>query len=185
MSKSIEKIVVAGGCFWCLEAVFRIVRGVVSVRSGYTGGSTENPSYEDVCRGNTGHVEAVEISFDPSVISRDVILNIFFGVHDPTTPDQQSHDIGTQYASVVFFETEEEQRAIIRKIRSLEEAKTFSRPIVTAVRRLGEFYPAEPFHDRYYEKNPEQSYCRFVIDPKIAKFREKFSAWLEKPNVSS
>jgi peptide-methionine (S)-S-oxide reductase len=172
-----EKIILAGGCFWCLEAIFRRVRGVLSVHSGYTGGTTTNPTYEEVSRGDTGHTEAVEITFDPSVIAYENVLDIFFGMHDPTTLNRQGNDIGSQYRSAIFYTTEDQRELAEKKISSLTQEKIFDAPIVTEIRPLKVFYPAETYHERYYERNTEQNYCQAVINPKLAKLREKYKKW--------
>ena len=163
-----------GGCFWCLEAVYERLDGVVAVDSGYAGGARPNPSYEQVCSGATGHAEVVRLTFDPAVISFDELLEVFFAFHDPTTLNRQGPDAGTQYRSIIFAETEEQERAARAMISRLEADAVFDDPIVTAVERLPEFWPAEEYHRQYFRRHPEQAYCRAMIAPKVAKLR---SAW--------
>lgn len=167
--------VLAGGCFWCLEAVFLEVKGVLSVESGYCGGTLPDPSYEEVCGGRTGHAEAVRIEFDAQRIGYRDLLGVFFGIHDPTTPDRQGHDVGSQYRSVIFFVDEAQQREAQEAIERLERERVFDAPIVTQVVPLGRWYPAEPYHQRYFERNPNQGYCSAVVSPKVAKFRKRFA----------
>ncbi len=174
--------VFAGGCFWCLESVFLEVRGVLSVESGYTGGTVPNPSYEAVCSGDTGHAEAVRIEFDPQQVSYRELLAVFFGIHDPTTLDRQGHDVGTQYRSAIFHLDEAQRREALGMIARLQSGDdhggrpVFDERIVTEVKALGEWFPAEKYHQRYYERNPYQGYCSAVISPKLAKFRREFAA---------
>lgn len=175
-----ETATFAGGCFWCMEAVFEQVKGVERVVSGYTGGHMESPSYQQVCTGTTGHAEAVQVAFDPSTVSYRDLLEIFFGVHDPTTVDRQGHDIGSQYRSAVFYRTPEQRAAAERVIAEIEEAGVWDAPIVTKLQPLGAFYPAEEYHREYYRNNPDQPYCRAVIAPKVAKFRQKHLGLLKK-----
>lgn len=164
MSRS---IVLGGGCFWCVEAAYRRINGILDARSGYAGGHVENPSYRDVCGGRTGHAEVVRITFDPDVISEDQVLDFFWEVHDPTTLNRQGNDVGPQYRSIILY-SDEQQRD--RAQASLERAKErFSSPIVTEVEPLGAFYPAEDYHNDYYELNPNQGYCRLIIQPKLKK----------------
>lgn len=164
----------AGGCFWCLDAAFRDIRGVTNVVSGYAGGEQPNPSYDAVCSGRTGHAETVAVEFDPSVVSYKDLVTVFFGIHDPTTLNRQGHDVGTQYRSAIFYEDEEQLAAISRVIAELNDEQIFNTPIVTEVTPLTNFYPAEEEHQRYYEKNPNQAYCQVVISPKLAKMRQRF-----------
>jgi peptide-methionine (S)-S-oxide reductase len=165
-----------GGCFWCLEAVYRESKGVISAISGYMGGATANPTYKEVCGGQSGHVEVVQVTFDPAVISFSDILDIFFAIHDPTTLNRQGNDAGTQYRSVVFYHSAEQKQAVENKIAELEKEKAFTDPIVTAVEPAVEFYPAEDYHQEYFVNNPNQPYCAFVVAPKVQKFRKKFAA---------
>lgn len=164
----------AGGCFWCLEAVFEQLRGVTKVTSGYSGGHIPNPSYEAVCTGTTGHAEVVQIAFDPDVLSFRELLEVFFTLHDPTTPDRQGGDVGTQYRSGVFYHDEEQRRTAELVVRELEAEHVFDDPIVTKIEPLDVFYPAEEYHKEYYRRNPNQPYCRAVIAPKVAKLRSKY-----------
>jgi peptide-methionine (S)-S-oxide reductase len=172
MSEKLEKATLGGGCFWCLEAVFEDVRGVVNVVSGYAGGHTENPDYRSVCSGETGHAEVVQITFDPSVVSYKELLDIFWKIHDPTTPNRQGADVGTQYRSVIFYH-DEEQKRIAWESRA-EAQKLFAAPIVTEIVPLTKFWPAEEYHQDYFRKNPYHGYCRAVVAPKVEKFRENF-----------
>src|SRR2546430_11819472 len=155
ISKSLEVATFAGGCFWCTEAVFDQLKGVVKVESGYSGGNVPNPSYEDVCTGETGHAESIQVTFDPSVVSYADLLRIFFTTHDPTTPNRQGADVGTQYRSAVYYHSPEQQRIARDVIGELERDKVWNRPIVTEVAPIDEFYPAEEYHHRYYERNPD------------------------------
>jgi peptide-methionine (S)-S-oxide reductase len=169
-----------GGCFWCVEAVFRELEGVERVESGYAGGETADPTYQEVCSGRTGHAEVVQVEFDPEVISLREILEIFFATHDPTTPDQQGADVGTQYRSVILYDSDEQRAVAEEVIAELEAEALFDDPIVTEVVPLETFYPAEDYHQEYYSRNPAQGYCRVVIDPKMAKFRAKFAGRLRE-----
>ena len=173
-SNNIETTILAGGCFWCLEAVFEMVPGVTGVKSGYTGGSVVNPSYNQVCGGSTGHAEVVQIDFDAGVVTFRELLEIFFVVHDPTTLNRQGNDVGTQYRSAIFHHTDGQRETALDLIRGLDKDGPWVDPIVTEVAPLEAFYPAEEYHDRYFERNGEQPYCQVVIAPKIAKFRERF-----------
>lgn len=164
----------AGGCFWCTEAVFKRLRGVVSVVPGYTGGRVENPRYEEVCAGKTGHAEAIQITFDPRVINFGKLLEVFWKLHDPTTLDRQGADVGSQYRSAIFYHNDE-QRRIVEKSRE-EAQKMFNDPIVTEIIPAGEFYEAEPDHKDYYARNSGAPYCRIVIDPKIEKLNKEFGS---------
>lgn len=170
-----ETATLGGGCFWCLEAVYNRMEGVLSAESGYMGGHTENPAYQEVCSGETGHVEVVQITFDPAIVSFREILDVFFTIHDPTTLNRQGNDVGTQYRSVIFYHSEEQKRISEQVIRELDASGAYRDPIVTAVEPAGKFYKAEEYHQDYFEKNPRQPYCMFVVSPKVEKFREKFS----------
>ncbi len=174
-----------GGCFWCLEAVYEQMRGVVSVESGYSGGRTADPSYESVCSGLTGHAEVVQVRFDPAAVSYREVLEVFFGIHDPTTKDRQGHDIGTQYRSVIFTHDEEQAATAAKLIADLEEGGVFADPIVTEVQPLERFWPAEDYHRQYYRRNPAQPYCLMVVGPKVAKYRERFAGLLRDPGELS
>ena len=176
-----EVATLAGGCFWCLEAVFEEMRGVESVKSGYAGGSVPNPRYDDVCTGRTGHAEVVQVTFDPAEVSYRELLEVFFTIHDPTTLNQQGADRGTQYRSAIFTHSPEQERTAREVIRDLEEEGVWSDPIVTQVEPLTHFYPAEDYHDAYYRRNPRQPYCQVVIEPKVAKFRQKYLSRLRQP----
>ena len=170
----------AGGCFWCLEAVFLELKGVERVESGYAGGRVPSPTYEQVCTGTTGHAEVVQVTFDPTVISFRDLLEIFFVIHDPTTLNRQGNDAGTQYRSAVFYHTPEQRAVTGAVIRELEATKVWEDPIVTEVAPLERFYPAEAYHRDYYRRNPEQGYCRVVIAPKVAKVRKHYFEKLRK-----
>ena len=170
-----------GGCFWCLEAVYEGLRGVESVESGYMGGTRANPSYEEVCSGRTGHAEVVRIVYDPSRITFEEILQVFFVIHDPTTRDRQGNDVGPQYRSVIFYHTPEQKTTAERVIARLEAEKVWRDPIVTEIVPESTFYRAEAYHQEYYARNPYQPYCQFVVAPKVAKFRKHFLDKLKKP----
>ncbi|MDD3355005.1 peptide-methionine (S)-S-oxide reductase MsrA [Zoogloea sp.] len=174
-----ETIVLAGGCFWCLEAVFVEVEGVLAVTSGYIAGHLENPSYERICDGDTGHAEAVRIEFDPAVITCADLLDIFFVIHDPTTLNRQGNDVGTQYRSAIFTRDAEQEETARRKILELEHQGVFPDPIVTQVQAAPHFWPAEAYHHNYFARNPYQSYCQYVVAPKVAKLRSKFAKRLK------
>lgn len=169
-----EIATLAGGCFWCLEAVYDELKGVDSVESGYMGGNTANPSYKSVCSGNTGHAEAVRITFDPKVVSYRDLLNVFFVIHDPTTLNRQGNDQGTQYRSAIFTHSAEQQRVAREVIADLTAEKIYDDPIVTEVEPASTWYVAENYHQEYFQRNAEQPYCQFVVAPKLAKFRKKF-----------
>jgi len=171
---SLSQITLGGGCFWCLEAVYDQVHGVRDVVSGYAGGQLANPTYEDVCSGLTGHAEVVQVTFDPAQISLEDLLHIFFTIHDPTTLNRQGADIGSQYRSAIFYHNAEQKQTAERVIAELTAAKLWDRPIVTQVMPLNAFYPAEDYHQEYFARNPGQGYCRVVIAPKVAKFRQKY-----------
>jgi peptide-methionine (S)-S-oxide reductase len=175
-----EVATLAGGCFWCLEAVYNDLRGVEKVVSGYSGGRVANPTYEEVCRGNTGHAEVVQITFDPQVLSFKELLEVFFTIHDPTTLNRQGADVGTQYRSAIYYHSPEQKVVADKVIADITAAKIWGNPIVTEVAKLDIFYPAEEYHQRYYERNPNQGYCRMVIEPKVIKFRRQFMPKLKK-----
>lgn len=171
-----KNIVLGGGCFWCLEAAYQRVKGIISVTSGYAGGDVVRPTYEMVQSGRTSHAEAVQLEYDEEVIELETILNIFWTIHDPTTPDQQGDDIGTQYRSIILYTNREEEEVVLR---SIEEARElWHAPIVTETDYLTEFYPAEEYHQDYYRKHPTAGYCQAVIDPKLAKLRRSFASLL-------
>ena len=181
MEKRTETATLAGGCFWCLEAAFEGLRGVVSVIPGYTGGQAASPSYHDVCTGTTGHAEAIRVAFDPGVISFRELLEVFFSIHDPTTLNYQDADYGTQYRSAIFYHTAEQRQEAEQMIGELTASGVWARPIVTEVKRLTEFHAAEEYHHQYFRRNPEQGYCQVVIAPKLDKFRKKYAARLKEP----
>jgi peptide-methionine (S)-S-oxide reductase len=172
----------ASGCFWCTEAVFADLNGVVSVMPGYTGGRVPHPSYEDVCSGGTGHAEATEIVYDPTVIGYRDLVTIFFTTHDPTTLNRQGNDVGTQYRSAIFYRTPDERAAAESVKKEIEDAKLYRHPIVTEIVPFSVFYPAEEYHRNYFRLHPERAYCAAVIAPKVAKFRKQYAARL-KPGV--
>ena len=169
-----EVATLGGGCFWCLEAVFQDLKGVEKVESGYAGGTLPNPSYEQVCTGTTGHAEVVQITFDPQVISFRELLEVFFTIHDPTTLNRQGPDVGTQYRSAIFYHNEAQKAIAEEVIRELNAAGIWDAPIVTEVVPLRAFYRAEAYHQEYFKRNPAQPYCRVVIAPKVAKFRQRY-----------
>jgi peptide-methionine (S)-S-oxide reductase len=175
-----EVATLAGGCFWCIEAAFDEIRGVIKVESGYSGGTTTSPTYEQVCSGTTGHAEAVQVTFEPNVVSFQDILHIFFTVHDPTTPNRQGADMGSQYRSVIFYHNEKQKEIAEQVIRELEDQKVWDNPIVTQVVPFKKFYKAENYHNQYFSRNPNAGYCRVVIAPKIAKLREKYREKMKK-----
>lgn len=170
-----ETITLGGGCFWCLEAVFDEMRGVTDVLSGYSGGHVANPTYRQVCAETTGHAEVVQVRFNPAEISLKELLSVFFTIHDPTTLNRQGADIGTQYRSAIFYHTEMQRETAVQLIAELEAAKIWDNPIVTEVTPFENFFVAEDYHQDYYVNNPGQGYCRVVVAPKVAKFRQKFS----------
>lgn len=172
--------VLGGGCFWCLEAVFDRLRGVHAVESGYAGGRSANPSYAEVCNGDTGHAEVARVTFDPDALSFRDLLKVFFAIHDPTTKDRQGNDVGTQYRSVIFCQTPEQRADAEAVIAELGRAELWRDPIVTQVEDSATFYPAEGYHQRYFERNPAQPYCQYVVAPKVAKFRKEFVERLKR-----
>jgi peptide-methionine (S)-S-oxide reductase len=180
MENNLETATIGGGCFWCTEAVFDAVIGVEDVVSGYAGGHTKNPTYQEVCSETTGHAEVIQLKFNPAEISYKEILEIFFGTHDPTTLNRQGNDIGSSYRSVVFYHSEEQKETIGEVIREITDEGVFDDPIVTEVTAFTNFYPAEDYHQNYFENNPNQPYCAAVVAPKVSKFRQKFLAKLKK-----
>jgi peptide-methionine (S)-S-oxide reductase len=170
----LEVATLAGGCFWCLEAVYDNLRGVVDVISGYAGGDAPNPSYREVCTGNTGHAEVVQITFDSSQVSFRELLEVFFTIHDPTTLNRQGADVGTQYRSAIFYHSPEQRATAEAVIRELENEQLWKDRIVTKISPLKEFYPAEDYHQEYFARNPNQPYCQVVVAPKVSKFRKKY-----------
>jgi peptide-methionine (S)-S-oxide reductase len=174
-----EVATLGGGCFWCLEAVFEQLRGVLHVESGYAGGTLPAPTYRQVCNGNTGHAEVVQITFDPKVVSFQEILDVFFATHDPTTLNCQGPDAGTQYRSVILYHSPQQQQAAQQKIAELNAAGIWDSPLVTEVVPLGTFYRAEDYHQGYFRGNPQQPYCLAIVSPKVAKFRKRFADKLQ------
>jgi peptide-methionine (S)-S-oxide reductase len=177
-----EIATLGGGCFWCLEAVYDELNGVTDVVSGYAGGQDPNPNYKQVCTGMTGHAEVVQIQFDPAVISYQDILNVFFSIHDPTTLNRQGADVGTQYRSVIFYHSTEQQHIAEQTAAALNKARLWDQPIVTEIVPAPTFYPAEDYHQEYFKNNPTQGYCRVVIAPKVAKFRKQYLDKLRRPD---
>ena len=183
MNTNLHTATLAGGCFWCLEAVFDEVKGVHSVESGYAGGHMDNPSYRAVCNGDTGHAEVIQVHFDPNIVSYRDLLNVFFGIHDPTTLNRQGADVGTQYRSAIFYHDDEQKMIAEELIRELNSQQIWDRPIVTEVAKLDKFYMAEDYHQEYFARNPYQPYCQAVVAPKVSKFRKHFLALLKKQPV--
>jgi peptide-methionine (S)-S-oxide reductase len=175
-----ETAILGGGCFWCLEAVYQQLNGVSAVESGYSGGHAPKPSYSDVCTGKTGHIEVVQVTFDPEVLSYRELLDVFFAIHDPTSRDRQGEDAGEQYRSVIFTNSDAQRETAESAIRELNAAGIWNKPIVTEVRPAAPFYPAEEYHQQYFARNPEQAYCSYVVGPKVRKFREKFAGKLRR-----
>lgn len=173
-----ELATLGGGCFWCLEAVYQQLEGVLEVESGYTGGEAPNPDYQTVCSGTTGHAEVVRVTFDPAIVSYREILEIFFTIHDPTTLNRQGNDVGTQYRSVIYYHSPEQQATARQVIAAM--AHVWDAPIVTELSSLGEYYPAEDFHRDYFLNNPSQSYCMFIVAPKVHYFRRAFANRVKK-----
>jgi len=180
MSERREIATLAGGCFWCLEAVYDDLKGIVDVVSGYTGGHVPDPSYQEVCGGRTGHAEVVQITFDPQEISFRQILEVFFTIHDPTTLNRQGADVGNQYRSAIYYHSPEQEQIARQVIAEIQAAGIWSDPLVTEVTALSTFYPAEDYHQEYFRRNPYQGYCRAVIAPKVAKFRQKYMDSLKR-----
>lgn len=173
-SNSIEEITLANGCFWCTEAVFKRVRGILSVEPGYSGGFVKDPSYDQVCTGETGHAEAIQIRFDPQIIPLEKLLEIFWYTHDPTTLNRQGNDIGTQYRSAIFYQTSEQKDIATSVKDNIEKKKVYSSPIITEITPFENFYPAEKYHKDYYDNNKDVPYCSYVIDPKVQKLLSNF-----------
>jgi len=180
MGIDLQVATLAGGCFWCLQAVYDELKGVESVESGYSGGHADNPGYTQVCEGNTGHAEAIRITFDPSIITYHDLLNVFFTIHDPTTLNRQGADIGTQYRSVIFFYNDEQKGIAAQVIKEVADASQWVDPIVTEVVPFDKFYIAEEYHQEYFKKNPFLGYCQAVITPKVTKFRQMYVDMLKK-----
>lgn len=180
VSADSETITLGAGCFWCVEAIFENLRGVERVVSGYSGGDMENPSYEEVCSGSTGHAEVVQVHYNPEIISLGEILDVFWRTHDPTTLNRQGADVGTQYRSAIFYH-DDQQKAIAEKSRDeMDKSDVWENPVVTEITPFRSFYKAEQYHQNYYEENPNQGYCRFVINPKLQKFKKEFKDKLKK-----
>ena len=175
MSQSMEIATLANGCFWCTEAIFKRLKGIISVIPGYTGGKREHPSYEQVSTGATGHAEAIQITFDPSIIPYEKILDVFFHTHNPTTPNQQGADVGTQYRSAIFYHGETQKEIAEKSKAALEKEGVYTDPIITEIVPFTDFYKAESYHEDYYDKNRSAPYCTYVIDPKIQKLLKKYS----------
>ena len=167
--------VFGGGCFWCTEAIFQKLKGVLSVKPGYAGGTTEKPTYEEVCMGNTGHAEVIEVTYDPTIISYLTLLDVFFHTHNPTTRNMQGHDVGSQYRSIILYTSPDQQKEAEEYIQKLNADKEYPNPIVTEVAPLTMFYEAEEYHKNYYTKNPNNAYCSYVITPKISEFQERYT----------
>ncbi|MFO7634974.1 MAG: peptide-methionine (S)-S-oxide reductase MsrA [Caldilinea sp.] len=178
--KTLEVATLGGGCFWCLEAVYVELRGVEKVASGYAGGHVKNPTYREVCNGTTGHVEVVQVSFDPAVVGYRDILRIFFTIHDPTTLNRQGADVGTQYRSAIFYHDDAQKQAAIEVMSEVAQQRIWPNPLVTELAPLDAFYPAEAYHDNYFARNPMQPYCQVVIAPKVAKFRKHYFERLKR-----
>ncbi|HEY5119208.1 MAG TPA: peptide-methionine (S)-S-oxide reductase MsrA [Anaerolineales bacterium] len=183
MAETLEKATFAAGCFWCVEAVFQDVRGVERVVSGYTGGKKTNPTYEEVSSGTTGHAEALQIAFDPKVVSYKDLLEIFWHTHDPTTLNRQGPDVGTQYRSAIFYHSEEQRQAAEETKRAIDAEGVWPLPIVTEIVPLTVFYKAEDYHQNYFKNNPDQMYCRLTINPKVRKFRIAYRVKLKNPEA--
>ena len=175
----IETLTLGGGCFWCTEAVFERVRGIIQVQSGYCNGTALQPTYEQVCTGRTGHNEVVRLTFDPAVISVQQILQIFFAIHDPTTLNRQGNDVGTQYRSGIYFHTPQQQQVAQAMLEQLAQERVFDAPLTTELLPEQNFWPAEDYHAQYYARNPSQGYCAAIIGPKLAKFRQTFTQFLK------
>jgi peptide-methionine (S)-S-oxide reductase len=183
MNTNLQTATLAGGCFWCLEAVYDEIKGVHSVESGYAGGQVDNPSYREVCGGMTGHAEVVQVHFDPNVVSYRDLLNVFFAIHDPTTLNRQGADVGTQYRSAIFYHDDEQKKIAEELMKDLNTQKIWDRPIVTEVTKFDRFYVAEDYHQEYFARNPYQPYCMAVVAPKVSKFRKHFLEMLKKQPV--
>ncbi len=180
-STTIRTATFGGGCFWCTEAVYDRVKGVRKVTSGYSGGKVPNPTYTQVCTGSTGHAEVIQVEFDPDEISFEQILDIFFHTHDPTTLNRQGADVGTQYRSAVFYHDDEQKLLTEKVIKELNASGEFDDPIVTKLEKFEKFYPAEDYHQNYFEQNPGQPYCQVVVGPKVSKFQKRYQAMLKEP----
>jgi peptide-methionine (S)-S-oxide reductase len=175
-----EKAVFGGGCFWCTEAIFKMMNGVISITPGYSGGTISNPTYNQICNGDTGHAEVISIEYDPSIVKYNDLLTVFFGSHDPTTLNRQGNDVGTQYRSVIFYTTEDQKKEAENFIKEINDSNKSGALVVTEVVPLDTFYPAEDYHKDYFAKNPHNSYCAIVINPKLEKVQKKFADLLKK-----
>ncbi len=175
----VETILLGGGCFWCTEAVFNMLKGVISVEPGYTGGTVPNPTYEQVCEGSTGHAEVVKIEYDATQIRLETLLTVFFASHDPTSLNKQGNDVGTAYRSSIFYVNSEQKEVCEKFIKDINVSSQLGKPIVTTIEPLKEFYPAEDYHKNYYENNKQQGYCQVIINPKLKKVQEKFTSLLK------
>lgn len=173
-----ESIIIGGGCFWCIEAILKDVKGILSITPGYSGGHTKNPTYKEVCTNQTGHAEVVKIVYNPDIISLKNILKLFFVIHDPTTKDRQGGDIGSQYRSIILPNSTEQEKIAYQVKEEITKEKIWENPIVTEIKRLDHFYPAEKEHQNYFELHPEVAYCQAVIEPKVRKFRQQFVRYL-------
>ena len=180
MNTNLQTATLAGGCFWCLEAVYDEIKGIQGVESGYAGGHMDNPTYRAVCNGDTGHAEVVQVHFDPNVVSYRDLLNVFFAIHDPTTLNRQGADVGTQYRSAIFYHDDDQKKIAEELIKDLNAQKIWDKPIVTKVEKLDKFYLAEDYHQEYFARNPYQPYCMAVVAPKVSKFRKHFLEMLKK-----
>jgi len=180
MGQDLEKTTLGGGCFWCTEAVYLGLKGVVDVKPGYSGGMVKNPSYREVCTGRTGHAEVIQVTFDPGVVSFKEILEVFFMTHDPTTLNRQGNDVGTQYRSAIFYHNEEQKQTAEKVIELFEKDKVYDNPIVTEITPFDKFYVAEDYHINYFANNKNQPYCQFVVAPKVEKFQKIFKNKLKK-----
>jgi len=180
MNTNLQTATLAGGCFWCLEAVYDEIKGVHSVESGYAGGHMDNPTYRAVCNGDTGHAEVVQVHFDPNVVSYRDLLNVFFAIHDPTTLNRQGADVGTQYRSAIFYHDDEQKKVAEELIKDLNAQEIWGRPLVTQLEKLDKFYQAEEYHQEYFARNQYQPYCMAVVAPKVSKFRKHFLELLKK-----
>lgn len=185
MSNKIKVATLAGGCFWCTEAVFKRLKGVISVKPGYAGGSTENPTYEEVSSGQTGHAESIQIEFDSTLIDFEKILEVFWHTHDPTTLNQQGNDMGTQYRSVIFFHDDVQLKKALESKKNLEKERTYKDPIVTEIIPFTNFYEAENYHKNYFDKNKDKPYCNFVITPKIQKLLQKYGNIIKEEYIKN
>jgi peptide-methionine (S)-S-oxide reductase len=180
MGKEMEKATLGGGCFWCTEAVYLQLKGVVDVKPGYSGGHVKNPTYKEVCTETTGHAEVVQITFDPAIVSFTEILEVFFVTHDPTTLNRQGNDVGTQYRSAIFYHSEKQKQIANQVIEELEKEKAYNNPIVTEVTAFDAFYVAEDYHINYFARNKNQPYCQYVVAPKVEKFKKVFKEKMKK-----